>query len=291
MGQFFDPSAVVLSDLLCAWLFKALFVISQISGVLMLMFIIIWVVLFEEYVPGTFFNVHPVMMSCTIFFLGVAILLFRVFRFHDKPKVKRAHIILHSIAIVVMLGGSVLVFHAYQTHDDPPNTGHHGPKPFLRYSSFHTWLGIGTMTLYLVQYLTGLIVYSRPGLSIGARKAVMPCHQFIGVTIFCAALFAASFGTSQRASWKSLCYARDNSGLHMVSNLFAISFLVYGTSVLLLVCNPRWARDWKTPSAIVPGSAEEFAGPVPKATGSRESAERRGSAEQIVRSSDEAKPR
>ncbi|KAK5981493.1 hypothetical protein GCK32_001078 [Trichostrongylus colubriformis] len=230
MRQFLDSSRTVLPDTLSTQLFRILFGISQGSGALMIILATIWMEMYgnDGVWTAVYFRFHPVLMTFA------------------KWTATVAHAIVHSCAIFVMCLGAFSVWTTYTSIDEATTTTTssdvpYGPQPFLRYYSFHTWLGTATITLYIMQYIGGILIYTHHDTD--TRRVAMPFHQLMGVIVFGAVIITTCFGISQQASWKSICKASQEVGQHILSNIFATLFLVFCMSVILLLCNPRWKRE------------------------------------------------
>lgn len=75
------------------------------------------------------------------------------------------HFVCHVLALLCVAVGlsSAIVYHTriYVQH--------------MR--SLHSWMGIGTMGLYCLQFVFGFFAYCWPKLGFGPRKASLPTHQ------------------------------------------------------------------------------------------------------------------
>uniref|UniRef100_A0A7I4Z021 Cytochrome b561 domain-containing protein n=1 Tax=Haemonchus contortus TaxID=6289 RepID=A0A7I4Z021_HAECO len=245
-----NASMAALPEDLSKFLFKLLFGISQASGALMIILATIWMDLYDYngIWTGLSFRYHPVLMAFAIYLMGNSIMMFRILRAQKKWIATVAHVIVHSCAIFVMCLGAFVVWNTYTSIDEAtasatPSNKPPGPQPFLRYYSFHTWLGLATISLYIVQYIGGIMINRHPNTDI--RRTLKSFHQLSGLVLFGTTILTASFGTSQQASWKSICSSNGETGQHILSNVFAISFITFSGSVFLLVCNPRWRREEK----------------------------------------------
>ena len=78
------------------------------------------------------------------------------------------HFVCHVLALLCVAVGlsSAIVYHTriYVQH--------------MR--SLHSWMGIGTMGLYCLQFVFGFFAYCWPKLGFGPRKASLPTHQVRG---------------------------------------------------------------------------------------------------------------
>jgi len=102
---------------------------------------------------GKQFNWHPVMMVLSFDLMTLAILSFKLplLQSMDRRIRKSAHGLSWFAAIGCAIFGLVAV---WQSHD---NTGNGTFIPNLY--SFHSWVGIGTFSLFLGQFVAGSLLY------------------------------------------------------------------------------------------------------------------------------------
>jgi len=56
--------------------------------------------------------------------------------------------------------------------------------------SVHSWIGLATLALLVLQWFAGVLVFAFPKADAPSRRAMMPCHKWIGISAF-AALFTS----------------------------------------------------------------------------------------------------
>ena len=69
----------------------------------------------------------------------------------------------------------------------------------LSFHSLHSWMGITTVILFLMQWVCGLVTFLFPGLASHLRASYMPAHVFFGLLIFVFACATALLGITEKA--------------------------------------------------------------------------------------------
>ncbi|KAE8717466.1 Detected protein of confused Function [Hibiscus syriacus] len=113
-----------------------------------------------------------------------------------RTEVKKIiHLVLHAIAPTL---GIIVIHTAFKNHNESsiPNL-----------YSLHSWLGIGNISLYGIQWIYGLLVFFYPGGSIGLRRESLPWHVPVGLFVFILAVANSAFGFLEKLTFL------ENSGL------------------------------------------------------------------------------
>lgn len=100
---------------------------------------------------------------------------------------KIIHAALHFFALLFSAIGLYVVFE------------NHAVKNIDHLYSLHSWIGIGTMGLMVLQYVIGFVTFLAPGLSMDIRAMMMPLHRFFGLMIFCLAAGTCLLGLMEKA--------------------------------------------------------------------------------------------
>ncbi len=109
------------------------------------------------------FSYHPFMMTLGLLFCyGNAILLYRTFKQPPKLLVK----IFHAFFLLISLGFGVVGFIAIVRSKDSLNRSH--------FMTYHSWVGLATLILFVLQWVFGFIIYLFPTLSLNVRTNFMP---------------------------------------------------------------------------------------------------------------------
>uniref|UniRef100_A0AC35TYW9 Cytochrome b561 domain-containing protein n=1 Tax=Rhabditophanes sp. KR3021 TaxID=114890 RepID=A0AC35TYW9_9BILA len=246
MSLMFD-SAHILSEDKSRKLFRNVLIFSQVVGVLAFICAAVWMGTFEDggYAwnenPEKQFHYHPTFMTMGFIFLyGEALVVYRALRYEPKRITKLIHMAIHSMVIIFVIVALKAAWDSHDYHKDAQ--GNLDPLPNLM--SLHSWIGITIVCAYFLQYATGFYTYFLPGTSLQTRQALMPFHQLFGVIIFVIVTINALVGISERAAWKHTCWTHDKEmcGKHFMSNMLGVCILLYSSSIVMIVMNPRWKR-------------------------------------------------
>jgi len=137
---------------------------------------------FESTDESLIFNTHPVLMLCGTIILGSeAIMSYKSLPFSKKVK-KITHLILHSFALKFGIFG---IYSAFMFHSKSglPN-----------FYSFHSWIGFGTLCLYLIQLIFGVVCFYHPGGKPTFQRTSLPWHVLIGISVYLLSIISAMLG-------------------------------------------------------------------------------------------------
>ncbi|KAE8672347.1 Transmembrane ascorbate ferrireductase 1 [Hibiscus syriacus] len=169
------------------------------------------------------FNIHPVLMLIGFIIIGgQAIMSYKALPLKKEVK-KLIHLVLHAIALILGITG---IYTAFKNHNESgiPNL-----------YSFHSWLGIGVIVLYGIQWIYGFLVFFYPGGSTGLRRESLPWHVLLGLLVYILAVGNASLGFLEKLTFL------ENSGLDkygaeaFLVNFTAIVTILYGAFVVFTV--------------------------------------------------------
>ncbi|GMI71581.1 hypothetical protein like AT4G25570 [Hibiscus trionum] len=184
------------------------------------------------------FNIHPVLMLIGFIIMGgQAIMSYKSLPLKKEVK-KVIHLVLHAIALIL---GIIGICAAFKNHNESsiPNL-----------YSLHSWLGIGIIVLYGIQWIYGLLVFFYPGGSIGLRRDSLPWHVLVGLFVYILAVANASLGFLEKLTFL------ENSGLDkygseaFLVNFTAIVTILYGAFVIFTVSSKAPPEDDFSYSAI-----------------------------------------
>ncbi|KAE8724032.1 Transmembrane ascorbate ferrireductase 1 [Hibiscus syriacus] len=184
------------------------------------------------------FNIHPVLMLIGFIIIGgQAIMSYKSLPLRKEVK-KVIHLVLHAIALTL---GIIGIYTAFKNHNESsiPNL-----------YSLHSWLGIGIISLYGIQWIYGLLVFFYPGGSIGLRRESLPWHVLVGLFVFILAVTNATLGFLEKLTFL------ENSGLDkygaeaFLVNFTAIVTILYGALVIFTVSSKAPPEDEFSYSAI-----------------------------------------
>jgi len=184
--------------------------------------------------PAVQFNWHPLLMVLSMVYLyGNGVLLYRIFRNERKKKLKLAHAIVMGSAFLLAVIGLRAVFDSHNLASPPvPNM-----------YSLHSWLGIATVIMFIMQWVCGLVTFLFPGLASHLRTSYMPAHVFFGILIFVFACATALLGITEKAifSIKEPKYA-EKPPEGILVNWIGLLISIFGVLVVFLATTPRFKR-------------------------------------------------
>nr|GMD70037.1 probable transmembrane ascorbate ferrireductase 3 [Ipomoea batatas] len=204
---------------------------AQLFGFLALILMLVWLLHYREGLnlddyenTSRIFNVHPFLMYFGfIFFAGQAMMAYKtVMAARDVQKF--THMLFHVIAICLGIVG----IHAVFKFHDKENIGN--------MYSLHSWIGIATISLYILQWVIGLVVFLFPYASQEARLRLAPWHITGGRALLYMAICAAETGLMQKATFLNVKFTREST----LINVLGIVILLFGISVDISVALSRY---------------------------------------------------
>ncbi|NXN14802.1 CY561 protein, partial [Indicator maculatus] len=201
------------------------------------------------------FNVHPLCMVLGMVFLqGDALLVYRVFRHEAKRSTKVLHALLHGLALVIALVGECQGLGG-QPGLAPAFGGNrllstgiiavfesHRAKGIPDMYSLHSWCGMATFVLYLLQWLLGCGFFLFPGASFSLRSRYKPQHIFFGISLFILSITACLLGITEM-----LLFKISDSYSHFVpegilANMLGVLLVAFGLVVGYVLTRDDWKR-------------------------------------------------
>ncbi|TVU01853.1 hypothetical protein EJB05_52667 [Eragrostis curvula] len=175
---------------------------------------------------GLIFNVHPVFMLIGFIILGSeAIMSYKILPWsHDTNKM--VHMLLHAGALFL---GSVGIYAAFKFHNE---------SGIDNLYSLHSWVGLGAICLYSIQWLFGLLTFFFPGGTPTVRRRMLPWHVRSGLVVYVLALLAAELGFLEKLSFLQAGGLGRYSSEAMLVNFTALLVILLGTAVVLYVTAP-----------------------------------------------------
>ncbi|KAJ0967199.1 hypothetical protein J5N97_024116 [Dioscorea zingiberensis] len=184
------------------------------------------------------FNLHPVVMVIGFLILGSeAIMSYKGLPF-SKEVNKRIHLTLHTIALVLGIWG---ISAAFKFHNE---------SGIDNLYSLHSWVGLGTICLYGIQWIFGFVTFFYPGGSVALRRDALPWHGLFGVLVYILALASAELGFLEKLTFL------QNSGLlkygteAFLVNFTALVVILLGASVVISASAPAHSEDPHSYSTI-----------------------------------------
>ncbi|KAJ4954211.1 hypothetical protein NE237_031043 [Protea cynaroides] len=207
-------------------------VVSHVLGIAASVMVLVWCIhfrgglAFEATNKSLIFNIHPVLMLIGFIILGgEAIISYKAFPLSKEVK-KLIHLTLHVSALIL---GIVGVYAAFKFHNE---------SSIANLYSLHSWLGIGVMCLYGLQWIFGFVTFFYPGVSAGVRAESLPWHVFFGLFVYVLALATATLGFLEKLTFlQSSGLAKYGSEAFLV-NFTAIVTILFGVFVVLAAVSP-----------------------------------------------------
>ncbi|CAJ2630042.1 unnamed protein product [Trifolium pratense] len=145
----------------------------------------------------------------------------------NKALIFNLHPVLMLTGLIVF-GGEVLgiigIAAAFKNHNE---------SGIANLYSLHSWLGIGVISLYGIQWIFGFVVFFYPGGSSELRRESVPWHVLFGLFVYILALATSSLGFLEKLTFlESSGVAKYGSEAFLV-NFNAIITILFGTFVVL----------------------------------------------------------
>ncbi|GFP86552.1 probable transmembrane ascorbate ferrireductase 3 [Phtheirospermum japonicum] len=206
-------------------------VLAHLFGILAIMLLLVWLLHYREgfdldsYNTNRIFNVHPFLMFFGfIFMMGEAMMAYNTVGAERKVQ-KYVHMFIHFVAIIL---GIVGLHAAFKWHEK---------RGLTNLYSLHSWIGIGTFSLFCLQWLFGLSMFLLPGASNESRARAAPWHINGGRALMYMAIVAALTGLMEKVTYMGL---RHQSEARVI-NFLGLSILLFGIAVDLSVSLGRFA--------------------------------------------------
>nr|KAJ0222180.1 hypothetical protein LSAT_V11C200099830 [Lactuca sativa] len=185
------------------------------------------------------FNVHPVLMLIGLVIMGgeAAIVSYKALPFKKAEK-KLIHLILHAIALIL---GIIGIYMAFKNHNE---------SGLANLYSLHSWIGIGVIVLYGVQWIYGFLVFFYPGGTGDLRKESLPWHVLFGMFVYILAVANSALGFLEKLTFLESSGIDKYGSEAFLVNFTAIIAVLYGTFVLLTALSRAPAEDHHSYSAI-----------------------------------------
>lgn len=184
------------------------------------------------------FNIHPVLMLIGFIIIGgEAIMSYKSFPLEKQVK-KAIHLVLHAKALIL---GIIGIYTAFKNHNESniPNL-----------YSLHSWVGIGVITLYGIQWVFGFVVFFYPGGNSEIRRDSLPWHVLLGMLIYVMAVGNACLGFLEKLTFLEVNGLAKYGSEAFLVNFTAIATVLYGVFVFLTILSEGPTADDDSYSAI-----------------------------------------
>ncbi|XP_010537185.1 PREDICTED: transmembrane ascorbate ferrireductase 1 [Tarenaya hassleriana] len=178
------------------------------------------------------FNLHPVLMLIGFIIMGgEAIISYKALPL-KKPVKKLIHLILHAIALIL---GSWGISAAFKNHNE---------AGIANLYSLHSWIGIGVIVLYGLQWLYGFVVFFYPGGSSTLRSDSLPLHALVGLFVYILAVGNATLGFLEKLTFLESSGLDKYGSEAFLVNFTAIITVLFGAFVVLTaIAKPASSDD------------------------------------------------
>ncbi|KAI3817095.1 hypothetical protein L1987_10882 [Smallanthus sonchifolius] len=205
-------------------------VAAHLFGILANILMLIWLLHYRQGLdldssnPYRVFNVHPFLMFFGfIFLVGEAMMAYKTVA-AERQVQKYVHLFLHLSALVL---GIVGIHATFKFHDK---------MNILDMYSLHSWIGIGTFCLFILQWLFGFSLFIFPKASAVTRARLSHWHVLGGRSLLYMAICAALTGLMQKFTFMQLTNNRES----YLINFLALAILLFGITVDLSVSLGRY---------------------------------------------------
>ncbi|XP_037946868.1 cytochrome b561-like [Teleopsis dalmanni] len=163
---------------------------------------------------------------------GFSILLYRLCRCLKHIYVKLLHMFFHACAIPCVALGFLAVFESHNLSDPP--------KP--HFYSMHTWLGLVTMGMFVLQFVIGffsfLVLLCCENRTYKCRSTMVPIHASFGLVNFMLAIATCITGlieNERQVPGEVLMNTRNSEIEHYIVNSLGIVFVAIAIIVTVAV--------------------------------------------------------
>ncbi|XP_052186346.1 transmembrane ascorbate ferrireductase 1-like [Diospyros lotus] len=218
--------------------------VVHLLGIVGAVMVVVWCIQFrgglawEATNKSLIFNIHPVLILIGLIVIGgEAIISYKALTLKKEVK-KLIHLVLHGVALVL---GIVGIYAAFKYHNE---------SNIANLYSLHSWLGMGIIVLYGIQWIYGFVVFFFPGGTPAIRRGSLPWHVIVGLLAYVLAVGNAALGFLEKLTFL------ENSGLAkygseaFLVNFTAVVTVLFGVFVVLTVLSEAPPEDENSYSAL-----------------------------------------
>ncbi|XP_066905327.1 uncharacterized protein [Halyomorpha halys] len=164
--------------------------------------------------PKLEFNWHHIFMVLGFtYFFANSLTAFRLMPSLSKQKLKYIHLGTNGAVIFCAVLGLFFVI----DERDIQGKAH--------FQSLHSWIGIFTIGLLVVQFILGLVFYLSPKISLSYKEAMMPWHVKIGISAFVLGVGAIITGLKKGGSDAERLLTNFTGAIIIIYCFFILSIL------------------------------------------------------------------
>ncbi|XP_076609794.1 transmembrane ascorbate-dependent reductase CYB561 isoform X2 [Chaetodon auriga] len=161
---------------------------------------------------------------------STAILVYRVFRNEAKRNVKLLHGIIHLLALIASIVGIVAVF------------DNHNAAKIQHMYSLHGWCGMGTLVLFCIQWVMGLLFFLFPVASSRLRALYLPIHVFCGLALLIMAIGTCLLGITEKLLFSIMSTYSQFPPEGVLANTLGIVLVCFGVLLGYLITKEEYRR-------------------------------------------------
>ncbi|KAK7315031.1 hypothetical protein VNO77_33563 [Canavalia gladiata] len=202
--------------------------VVHILGLVSIVLVLVWNLYFRGGLAWTssnkslIFNIHPVLMLIGLIVIGgEAIISYKALPLKKEIK-KLIHLGLHAIALILGIIGIYAVFKF------------HNEARIVDLYSLHSWLGIGVIVLYGIQWIVGFVMFFYPGGTTTLRSISAPWHVLFGLFVYLLAVGTACLGFLEKLTFLEIFSRLPKYGPEaLLVNFTAIVTILFAAFVVL----------------------------------------------------------
>ncbi|KAG8084208.1 hypothetical protein GUJ93_ZPchr0010g10833 [Zizania palustris] len=145
---------------------------------------------------------------------------------------------LSSLQIICSLVG---IYAAFKFHNE---------SGIANLYSLHSWVGLGTICLYGIQWVFGFVTFFFPGAAPTLRRSTLPWHVRSGLFVYLLALLAAELGFLEKLTFLQAAGLGKYSSEALLVNFTALVVVLMGSTVVLYVTAPMHSEHMHGYSAM-----------------------------------------
>ncbi|KAL6123247.1 hypothetical protein ACLB2K_075769 [Fragaria x ananassa] len=155
-----------------------------------------------------------------------------------KDVKKLVHLVLHAIALAL---GIVGICAAFKNHNE---------SGVANLYSLHSWIGIGVICLYGIQWIYGFLVFFYPKGSPGLRSESVPWHVILGLLVYVLAVGNATLGFLEKLTFLESSGLEKFGSEAFLVNFTALVTILFGVFVIFSVISQAPVDDDNSYSEI-----------------------------------------
>lgn len=191
---------------------------------------------------GLEFNWHPVLMTTGLVVLyGLGSVVYRVPLTWGQNKLpwKLLHAALMLLALLLSVVGLCAVFDFHNKNNIP------------NMYSLHSWIGLGAVVLFALQWVSGFSGFLLPFSPLSFRKLLKPVHVWLGGSILTLSVAACISGINEKLFF--VLVGNNHTAPYsklppeaMLANTLGVLIIAFGLIVLRILTNKSWQRPEPT---------------------------------------------